>query len=612
MRFPLRLLLASLSTLLLGGGTRKVVSALNGDTSKLTLDTYDGWKAFEVITQGDTNGEGYTLPGELDGIGAFLLEDTVRVLVNHETGRACDTENYATVTEVNLDLFRFKEALRNMIRNDNLGGVNDFVRSFRRAYDTIIDASGNEVSKLPSPNLRLFCSSQAYGPKTLGNGEGFADEIYIFGEERKQDPFGRLFAIDPRTRMLYLVSGAAGDASSFQGGNGGVVNDSFENVALIRTFEKDHVALLMSMDGGSKTLKLYVGKKNRGKDGSIDTEGFLERAGLAFGSWFYLNGTLPLTRGQMEPGLFDKSPNGALMSDKFEDVDTSPLNPTRVVLGDEKYGVFVFDFALDFAENGNFQPESSSFSVEMVVDDEKVIMKQADNVAWTAADLIYIASDGSNGAVWQMNPDGSDITKVASSKNTTNDYNPSGVVDISKFVGFEPASILLADTMSCGSSMAVLINPIAEEILVSTDKPTTGPTNGPTYKPTAAPADMPKATPTDSPVALPTDFPVAEPTDMPEAAPTDFPVALATDAPISNNIITEAPSTSEPFEQNNSIFAFCRETPPCDSVFGIPFFSGEQLHAEGDENCSEMCMFQGISLLFLLFGWSCGSCDGVN
>lgn len=533
MRLLLRLLLASLAILLLGG-TRKICWALNGDISKLTFDTHDGWKAFEVITQGDTNGEGYTVPGELDGIGAFLLDDTLRVLVNHETGRACDKENYATVSEVNLDLQRFKEALRNMLQNDNLGGVNDFVRSFRRAYDTIIDASGNVVSKLPSPSLRLFCSSQAYGPHTFGDGEGFADEIYIFGEERKGDPYGRLFAIDHRTRKLYLVSGATGDASSFQGGNGGMMNDSFENVALIRTFEKDHIALLMSMDGGSKTLKLYVGKKNRGKDGTIDTEGFLERAGLAYGSWFYLTGTLPFFRGQTEPGLFDESPNGALMSDKFEDVDTNPLNPTQVVLGDEKHGVFVFDFVLDFAENGDFQPESSSFSVEMVVDIDQVLMKQADNVAWTAADLIYIASDGSNGAVFQMNPDGSDITKVASSKNTTTDYNPSGVVDISKFVGFQPASILLADTMNCGSSMAVLINPIAEEFLVPADAPTAAPTNRPTDTPMAAPTDTPKSFPPDTPVALPTMFPEAASTDIPVTSPTHFPVAEPTGFPIAS------------------------------------------------------------------------------
>ena len=175
----------SLATLVLARTslTSVVVLALNGDESKLTLETYDGWKAFEIITQGDTNGEGYTVPGELDGIGAFQLNSTtLRVLVNHETGRACDTEDDATVTEVDLDLSRFQKALRHMLQTGNLDGVDDFVTSFRRAYDTIIDESGNLVSSLPSSRLRLFCSSQAYGPNSfdLPAGEGFKKiETYL-------------------------------------------------------------------------------------------------------------------------------------------------------------------------------------------------------------------------------------------------------------------------------------------------------------------------------------------------------------------------------------------------------------------------------------------------
>ena len=59
------------------------------------------------------------------------------------------------------------------------------------------------------------------------------------------------------------------------------------------------------------------------------------------------------------------------------------------------------------------------------------------------------------------NPATGETIKIAASKNTADDYNPSGVVDISRFLGYEPASIFLAGTMSCGSSMSVLINPKA-------------------------------------------------------------------------------------------------------------------------------------------------------
>ena len=238
--------------------------------------------------------------------------------------------------------------------------------------------------------------------------------------------------------------------------------DSFENIALIRTFEKDHVAFLMGIDGGSKKLKLYVGQKNKGRDGQRNTRGFLARNGLAYGSWFYLGGSMPTSMGTTTSGSFRSNPSNTITGEKFEDVDTNPLNPTQVVLGDEEHGVFVLDFSLDFS-GGLFRPgsKSSRFTVEMIVKDSSSPINQADNVAWTAADLIYVATDGTNGAIWEMDSSGNNQVKIASSINTAVDYGPSGVVDISRFVGYEPASILLASTMSCGSSMSVLISPKA-------------------------------------------------------------------------------------------------------------------------------------------------------
>jgi len=264
--------------LLLSGAP--ATNALNGESSKLSLDGLGGWKTFEVVTQGDSNGNGYVVPGEIDGMGAFLADgDTLRVLANHETGRACDAENEATVTEVDLDLSNFQTALRNMITSNSLNGEQSFVRRFRRAYDRIVDANGQEVQSL-SRSLRLFCSSQAYGPDTFGDGEGFRDQIYIVGEEQKDPPYGRLFAIDSASGKMYQVTDRTGDASGSQGGVGGMMWDSFENIALIRTFEKNHVAFLIGVDGGSGMLKLYVGQKNKGTNGQADSTDFLARNGL--------------------------------------------------------------------------------------------------------------------------------------------------------------------------------------------------------------------------------------------------------------------------------------------------------------------------------------------
>jgi len=449
--------------------TIEVVQALNGDPSKLGLDTYLGWQAFEVITQGDTNLQGYTVPGELDGVGAYLLPDdanTLRVLSNHETGRACDTNNTSVVTQIDVDLSRLQQAVLNMRTNGDLGGERSFVRSFGLAWDVIVNETGQQVAALPeSPRLLLFCSSQTYGPDTFGPGEGFADQIYLFGEEKKTAR-GRLFALDSN-RKLYVLSGAIGDASPSQGGNPGMFYDSFENIALIRTFETNHVAFLVSVDGGTEKLKLYVGQKGRGKNGEPDTQDYLARNGLAYGSWFYLSSSFPTASGQtISNGFFTTNGNHTLLeADKLEDVDTNPLNPTQVVLGHESTGVFVFDFALEYSSSSRvFQSENggSSFSVTMIVNEADVAMKQVDNVLWTAASLIYVCTDGVGGAVWQMLSDGSDIIKVASSRIEGRDEAPpSGAFDISKHLGYEPASIFLVNVMGCGSTMSVLINPSA-------------------------------------------------------------------------------------------------------------------------------------------------------
>jgi len=549
-----------------------MVDALNGDPAKLTLDTHDGWNAFEVVTQGDTNNDSsYTLPGEIDGIGAYLVpqdddnsNSLLRILMNHETRRACDPDTEASVTELNLDLPAFHRALASMMigGNDSLG-ENDrsFVSDFRRAYDTIVDVDGNEVTAL-NRTLRLFCSSQAYGPESFGmSGEGFRDQIYIFGEEVKGEPYGRLFAIDSATRRMYQISGATGDASGVQGGTGGIPFDSFENVALIRTFEQNHVALLLSIDGGSGMLKLYIGQKNKNRNGETDTTNFLARNGLAYGSCFYLRGSIPENEGDETNGFFQESSDSALWSEKFEDVDTNPQNPTQVVLAEQKKGVFIFDFQLDFS-TGSFQSGETSnslFSMKMILKPSESVVKEPDNVAWTANDLVYIATDGTNGKIWEMDSSGEGAILIASSKNTANDYNPSGVVDISHFLGYEPSSILLASTMNCGSSLSVLINgaaavPVTEAPVAAptTKTPTAPPTRSPTTKtPTAPPTRSPTTkAPTVAPTRSPTTkAPTVAPTKAPATVTTSTPVRAPTKQPVApapNSQPAETPTTAAP------------------------------------------------------------------
>ena len=154
---------------------------------------------------------------------------------------------------------------------------------------------------------------------------------------------GRLFALDLLNRDLYQVSGVAGATS---GGISGMPADAWENAALLDTGESNHVAILLSPDGGSQNMQLYVGEKGKDFSGAAST-GFMARNGLAFGSYYYLNDVLP-SSGTSFDGTFDTTVSGVLNSTKLEDVDTSPSDPTRLVLGDQDSGLFTFNFDLDF------------------------------------------------------------------------------------------------------------------------------------------------------------------------------------------------------------------------------------------------------------------------
>ena len=48
-----------------------IASALNGN-GRQAFVTYDGWKAFELVTQGDKL-DGFEMPGNMDGIGVSSI-----------------------------------------------------------------------------------------------------------------------------------------------------------------------------------------------------------------------------------------------------------------------------------------------------------------------------------------------------------------------------------------------------------------------------------------------------------------------------------------------------------------------------------------------------------
>jgi hypothetical protein len=434
------------------------VNALNGGA--LRLNTFNGFQAFEVITAGDDpDGDGYSyaMPDAFDGAGAWPIDsDIVRVLINHEIADA-------SVSEVDLNLVGLQTAISNMINSGNIGDVT-FVISARQAYDRWSadgGASWTNTSDNSNTSFYRFCSSQTWAPDTYGTNRGFVDEIYITCEEVDG---GRLFAIDSVNRDLYQLSGTVGSATS---GTGGMPFDSWENAALLDTSETGHVALLLSPDGGTRIMRMYIGEKGKDANGN-NSNSFLARNGLAYGSWYYLNDTLPA--GTSADGYFDASAAGALSSTKFEDIDTSPSHPNQVVLGNQNSGVFIFNFNLDFS-GGSFNSETSGFSITKIADASRSgnnSFNDPDNVDWTDATtlgsniypegLIFVNEDSAEGEIWQMEPDGTNSIRAA---NTTVIAESTGIFDISWVVGFMPGSIMVVNNQGSPASMSVLIHPEA-------------------------------------------------------------------------------------------------------------------------------------------------------
>ncbi len=438
------------------------------DGGPLRINPQNGWKAFEVISIRDdpTNDNStWAMPGTFDGLGAWKSNpDTLSVLVNHEIGDA-------TISEVNLDAANFETAIKNMINTGSIG-VDRFVTSAGQAYQRWSNDAGQtwtDTVDTSTTSFSRFCSGQSYVPNTFGPNRGFVDHIYMTGEETFGDSTrDRLFALDKTNREFYQVSDVAGSAP---GGIGGMPRDSWENVALVDTGETDHIAILLSPDGGTTRMKLYIGEKGKDVDGN-PSNSFMARNGLAYGSYYYLNDSLPST-GTSDDGSFDTTRADALRSNKLEDVDTSPGDPTQVLLGDQDSGVFTFDFDFDFS-SGSFNAATSGFSITKIhdhVDATNGSVGDADNVDWTAPTelngvsypdgLVFINEDFTTGEIWMSEPDGSNPVLIGDTGTRGRATESSGILDISALVGYNPGSVLLTSNQGNDASLTALINPAA-------------------------------------------------------------------------------------------------------------------------------------------------------
>jgi hypothetical protein len=325
----------------------------------------------------------------------------------------------------------------------------------RRAYDRY-SFDGGAKWDYGIGNFQKFCSSQFHAPNAFGTqGYGFVDPLYITGEEV---PNGRLTVLDTTKRDLYVLTGYTGPNAA------GMPADSWENAAAIDTRETGHIALLLSSDGGTMEMKLYVGVKGLDKDGAA-SDSFLARNGLAWGTYYYLIGSFGNSIGDTTNGSFSTQSEGVLKSTKLEDVDTNPNRPTSVVLGDQDSGVFIFDFHLDFS-GGSLQLAESSFTVKKIADNQNSAgLNNADNVDWTRPTTfsngakypdgsIFVTEDNETGEIWQIHPDGSDPQLIGE---TQVGSESTGILDLSELLGYKPGHVLACNNQGVPSSLTIMV-----------------------------------------------------------------------------------------------------------------------------------------------------------
>jgi len=426
---------------------------------QLQMTPENGWTGVELLTQGDDitaisdAGYGNTVSrGRFDGLGIYQINaNSLSVWINHESADAA-------ISRVELDRSKLIQAVQSTFDNGATQYPTGITTSMGYAYDSIYDSTFNfnsnsnpvasgtsAVESYGNANFDRFCSGTSYLPNSFGAGSGFVDNMYITGEEVSG---GRFYALDEANNDLWEVD-------AFGDGN-------WENAALMDTGNSTHVAMVLNSDVGSGNgdyMRMYVGEKNvdANGDGGID---FLERNGLRGGTTYYFEPEAGASTTNLPNGLvmggWSTSTANALQETKLEDVHTNPLDGTQAVFADQTDGVYILEQDLSFS-GGSLDLLNSTFSIQQIDDADTGPIGAPDNLTWSADGMIYIQEDGNGNDMFQMNADGSGLVQIASSFS-----EPSGIMDISSYLGYSPGSVFLSSMQGSGGAnaqLALLIGP---------------------------------------------------------------------------------------------------------------------------------------------------------
>jgi len=404
-----------------------------------------------LITNGEfTNGLNpgdpvFSPTGIFDGQGAYDNGDgTYTLLVNSELGAASGYGYLLPGVEGGLTGARVSSLVIDKdVDDDASNGYQSAVIAGGLAYDSIyLDGSEtaiDQASDLGAAGFKRFCAANLVEANSFGVGVGFADRIYLVGEEEFIGDGGSFFALDVNGRAIHEVVGF---------GKG-----TWESATIIDTGSPDTVAVLL-FDDAKAPLYMWVGTKSEAADAS-----FLERNGLAAsqgtlytfvttalgetgvspgpdssdlfaftqangintainGRWVDLATLNPSYASLGAPALRQLAVSaGALQLSRIEDGEVNPLNSQQAVFvstgttdfskGDLYGNVYTLDFSAAFGSNGLIAAAGDSV-LKVVYDgdllaDPTTGLRNPDNMTISADGYAYIQEDRANGG-------GSDLT----------------------------------------------------------------------------------------------------------------------------------------------------------------------------------------------------------
>ena len=475
-------------------------------------------------TFNNNGGSGYRFAGVMDGMGAFEKDaNTVRVIMNHEvgsfpgpanswtTGDGALTLSGGRISYIDIDKNTFKIKDSGIAINSFVDGSGAAITSESQfdngtGYGTR-DANGFAPVVPGLGSLDRPCSANFFGAHSFGNNQGFANNIFLFGEEQTSrfgGYGGQMWALDTTTGVTYEAPALGRGA--------------WENGTLIDTGSTDTVAILLSDDHSwsssdatgsvAPSAVLWVGEKNAGTGGFLDQNGLetgklyswapsavadardlgnLAGTGTSLsGSWVELtnSGLAPdgtATDAQLRA---EARADGAQIFSRPEDVHTNPNNGQEAFmittgrrinedgsgddLADQEGSLFVFDFSSTFGSDGLVSGTTSVTNVYDADTDnfldlgDNQDLDNPDNGVWSADGNIYVQEDGdADAGIYQIDPatgsllriaraDVASITDGGGTPFLMDSSTPesSGIIDVSELFGFQPGELFLADTQN--------------------------------------------------------------------------------------------------------------------------------------------------------------------